>query len=144
MGICADELRVQPSANGEALASALAAASRTGLLRVLAADATPKGASECAAGAGMRTCTAERIMRRLAACGLVERTFGAADRRGQELFNVPARHRATVQELGAVFETLLTREQDMEPQVKAKLVHFRIQKILSADVTAQFMSKPAG
>ena len=131
--------------NGEALASALAAASRTGLLRVLAADAKPKGAKECAEGVGIRESAAERIMRQLAASGLVERTASAADRRGQELFHVPARYRATVQELGAVFEVLLTRAQHMAPEMKAKLVRFRIQKMLSAeDAAQQCVSKPAG
>ena len=117
--------------HGEAAASALAAASRTGILNVMASASTPSSADACAAAAGLPQRTAFNILQRLVAVGVAERACSADSCKGKQLFYIPEERRRTVLDLGALFDVLLNRARGMEPEMIARVMSFRVQKLLA-------------
>jgi hypothetical protein len=116
---------------GKAVASALAAASRTGILNVLASNSTPSSADACAAAAGLPQRTALNILQRLVAVGVAERACSADSYQGNQRFFIPEERRGTLLDLGALFDVLLNRARGMEPDMIARVMSFRVQKMLA-------------
>eukprot|EP00960_Hanusia_phi_P060405 764497-Hanusia_phi.AAC.7 len=109
-----------------AVSTALAMASRTGLLAAMLVDVTPKTASQWASLAGVPVKNASDVLNTLAngqvivsSCSDVEETT----------YCIPASRVSQVKEMGAIFEALLLRR--MDPETTFNMVRFRSEKMSS-------------